>query len=560
MPIFGHLSMGNKWWKAIVRAFPDIAWRHGPYPEIGMLLMDMANCERHLERCVVAFRPVRVFMAFECDMLLKPWAKWGQKKRKLLEDFEAHGGLGQATVRDDLAVSRPSSPVDWRHIFADFLRNNQEVRPIFERAEFIQSREIAPLEAEHKMVRYLLKRFAEPDFEPSTSAVMVSRDGDVGLLALQSPIKNMYLFRRPQRKEMCAIEGKNVVVKKDREGITNWMLFDIDLLRLHLAEFFHVAEESILAMCEDVASVLGILENDYVPNYSAELQAVLNVLKNIYRKDPDCHVFQDGLINVKFFRQFFSGLTKVGHGGQRGNDGDIEEITKKYLQTLAWMLYTNRGECPSFLQYYHYIGLPPYDAILKYIDYIGIKPDEFPKGWLPLPGLAGQETLAVSGPSEFTATVGIEDEEYHVRCNKDDLLGILFDRVNEASKHLVHLTRENADFVFADGAVGKAHERIDAHLRHDSSVYVRVEPKEFMNVCVQRKTRGCAESGEFDIDEVPTYLNVGEIIWKVHGPMPDIRAVWLVDGIRRKRISSETILASVVDRSALMGIVYECLC
>ena len=92
--------------------------------------------------------------------------------------------------------------------------------------------------------------------------------------------------------------------------------------------------------------MLGILENDYVPHVKVPLRDVLNILKSIYKKNTNCHAFQNELINVDFFRQFFAGLPRRKEGSVKQEDHPEEALCKALKGAVFLEMKTSRDSAP----------------------------------------------------------------------------------------------------------------------------------------------------------------------------------------------------------------------
>ena len=357
-------KMGNKWW----RAFKDANITKGcicrcALDSLDILLVDCGNCEGKLPVFMKQSGAGYVYLARDGRPEDNPWAK-PVRQRMVREDLS----------EVDLSVSSASvTPFNMQATMRLGENDHKVVKSVAEQykdCDFQVNGEEAPGEAEHKMIRHLYKLQAQGRITESTRIGLCSNDGDVLLLALQVPFKHVYLFRNQAR-----------------------TIVDIDRLRHRLAARCNVEEESIHVMCEDLSAVLSALENDYLPALTAaenfSIKDILVILRCMYAADPDLHAFEDGRVNATFFEHFFMYMACVV-GDYSTSSPDGRSRAKDYLETIAWLFYTNRGECPSDLQYYPCRDAPTLGDISDSAEHIGIAPDAFPQGHMTIPWLNEQ--------------------------------------------------------------------------------------------------------------------------------------------------------------------------
>jgi 5'-3' exoribonuclease 1 len=199
-----------------------------------------------------------------------------------------------------------------------FVQQKKQTDAAWQTPTVIFSSCFVPGEGEHKILDYIRKGRAGPDWDPNQVHVMYSNDADVIFLALQTHEPYFCILRdadasaweRPRE----AHEGRPASLKW---GAESFEYLHISMVRDYMSKDFGVSSENLERTIDDFVGIAFLIGNDFVPDFhdiiiqKGGFNNVVACYKAARVQMPDAFLVEGGKF-VRPFQHLFLSLV-VGH-------------------------------------------------------------------------------------------------------------------------------------------------------------------------------------------------------------------------------------------------------
>lgn len=222
--------------------------------------------------------------------------------------------------------------------------------------EIVLSGHEVPGEGEHKIMEYIRRAKAQPDYHPNVRHCLYGLDADLIMLGLLSHDPHFCLLREE------VTFGRQVSKKPKELEHQNFYLLHLSMVREYLElEFQELEEEGALNFPFDMERVIDdfilmafFVGNDFLPNLpnlhinEGALALMFKIYKDVLRKMGG-YINEQGVINVERLGILVEALSEVEHrffqaensdaqwikAKQNGNDGSLELSTRPRELTVT---------------------------------------------------------------------------------------------------------------------------------------------------------------------------------------------------------------------------------